>query len=184
MKIYTRKGDDGTTTIIGGKRVPKFDNRIEAYGTVDELIAFTGLLRDQKIRKEIEESLIIIQDRLMTCASLLATDHTKSKTSLPVIIEENIIQLEKEIDKMEEKLPVLKSFLLPGGHTTVSYCHVCRCICRRAERLVALVFSDFNPYPLVPKFLNRLSDYYFVLARKMAQDLNVNEIPWIPKLEK
>src|SRR6185295_5273989 len=136
MKIYTKKGDTGTTQLIGGTRVPKHHLRIESYGTVDELNSFIGLIRDQLIAERHKKMLIEIQDRLFTIGSSLASDPEKSKMKIPDLKEEDVTLLEQEMDSMESELPEMKSFLLPGGHTTVSFCHVGRCVCRRAERLV------------------------------------------------
>jgi cob(I)alamin adenosyltransferase len=182
MKIYTKGGDNGTTSLIGGKRVPKYHERIETYGTVDELISFIGLIRDQPVAENVKASLILIQDRLMTCASLLAAEDENSRKKLPVLRESDLEYLEKEIDAMEKKLPPLSSFILPGGHTYGSYCHIARNICRRAERS-AIQLSVNNDVPaLIIKYLNRLSDYMFVLARKLTLDFHGVEIPWKPKL--
>ena len=182
MKIYTKGGDKGTTSLIGGKRVPKYHERIETYGTVDELISFIGLIRDQPIDEDTKSTLIRIQDNLMSCASLLAAEDATSRINLPKINESDIEFLEKEIDSMEERLPVLSSFILPGGHTYGSYCHIARNICRRAERS-AIELSVNNDVPeLIIKYLNRLSDYLFVLARKLTHDFHGTEIPWKPKL--
>ena len=180
MKIYTKKGDTGTTQLIGGTRVSKSDLRIDAYGTVDELNSFIGLVRDQKIDKHYTEVLSNIQDRLFVIGSWLATDAEKSMMTLPKLTEQDVELLEKEIDNMTEKLPELKSFILPGGHTIVSYCHIARCVCRRAERLASGVGQHTPVEPLLIKYLNRLSDYLFVLARAIAHDLKVEEILWKP----
>ena len=186
MKIYTKKGDTGTTQLIGGMRVPKHHHRIEAYGTVDELNSFIGLVRDQHISDQYRKILIEIQDRLFTIGSSLATDpeHTGNKTRerIPVLKEEDVDFLEREIDRMDEKLPEMKSFVLPGGHMTVSHCHVARCVCRRAERLVTALSENEYVDPLVVKYLNRLSDYLFVLSRMLAHELNVEETPWKPRV--
>ncbi|MGE0561736.1 MAG: cob(I)yrinic acid a,c-diamide adenosyltransferase [Flavobacteriales bacterium] len=178
MKIYTKTGDKGLTSLFGGKRVPKHHIRIEAYGTVDELNSYIGLIRDQKIDKNTFDVLIEIQDRLFTLGSMLATEPGNEKVKVPQLFEEDITLLEKEMDKMNETLPEMRSFVLPGGHPTVSYCHVARCVCRRAERL-AVHLSELEPVQeIVVKYLNRLSDYLFVLSRKLTQDNNANEIPW------
>jgi cob(I)alamin adenosyltransferase len=183
MKIYTKTGDKGTTSLIGGKRVPKYHNRIEAYGTVDELIASVSLVRDYVTDPHIKEILLETEDRLMTCASILAADCNDCMERLPVIKESDLTLLENEIDQMEVELKPLKSFILPGGHPLVSHCHVARTVCRRAERVSNKLASEtFVPEPVL-RYLNRLSDYLFVLARKLSKDLNINEIPWIPKLE-
>ncbi len=180
IKIYTKGGDKGSTSLIGGTRVPKYHDKIEAYGTVDELCSFAGLLRDQDIDNYYKEILLIIQNRLFVIESLLAADSEESAANLPKIEKSDITLLEKEIDKMEEALPVLTSFILPGGHTTVSYCHITRTICRRAERLTIKLSEKYQIDELIIKYLNRLSDYFFVLARKLSNDLNVEEILWKP----
>jgi len=182
MKIYTKKGDSGTTQLIGGTRVPKHHIRIEAYGTIDELNSFIGLLRDQPINESHKNILLEIQDRLFTIGSSLASDPEKSKMKIPDLKEEDVVLLEHEIDKMEEQLPELKSFVLSGGHTIVSYCHIARCVCRRAERMVVhLAENDFVD-PIVTRYLNRLSDYLFVLSRKLGAELHATETPWKPRL--
>ncbi len=182
MKIYTKTGDKGQTSLIGGKRVPKHYVRIEAYGTIDELIAFTGLLRDQPIDKDYKSILLQVQDDLMVCAAILATDSDDSNLKIPTISEEQILMLEHEIDKLETNLSPLNSFIIPGGHPSVSYCHVARTVCRRAERhVIKLMEESFAP-EVVLKYLNRLSDYFFVLARKISSDLQVVEYYWVAKL--
>jgi cob(I)alamin adenosyltransferase len=182
FKVYTKTGDKGQTSLIGGTRLPKQHIRIEAYGTVDELNSWIGLLRDQPIDDRSVRTLLEIQDRLFTMGSLLAADPEKNKMKLPEIKEEDIVLLEKEIDTMEETLPEMKSFVLPGGHTTVSYCHLARCVCRRAERAVLRLTENEKVEELTFKYLNRLSDYLFVLSRKLAQDLKAGETPWIPRV--
>lgn len=182
MKVYTKKGDAGTTQLIGGTRVPKSSLRIEAYGTVDELNSHIGLIRDQEIDPDSKKQLIEIQDRLFTLGSLLAQDPEKKSMKLPQIIASNIKDLEKWVDAMDEKLEPMKSFVLPGGHTTVSYCHIARCVCRRAERAAVDLNLDSTVDPIILKYLNRLSDYLFVLGRKLSLDLNADEIPWIPRM--
>jgi cob(I)alamin adenosyltransferase len=182
MKIYTKTGDKGQTSLIGGTRVPKHHIRIEAYGTVDELNSYIGLIRDQEIDPAYREVLIEVQDRLFTIGSSLASDPEKSKMKIPDLKEEDIAYLEKEIDKMNDVLPEMRSFVLPGGHTTVSYCHIARCVCRRAERnTIHLSESEFVA-DLVIKYLNRLSDYLFMLSRKLAHDLGASETPWKPRM--
>lgn len=183
MKIYTRKGDKGETSLIGGKRVPKHHERIEAYGTVDELIAYIGLIRDQEIRDATRNYLLEVQDRLMTCASLLAVDDDP-KISLPEIEMGDIQSLELEIDRMEEELVPLTSFLLPGGHPTVSICHIARNVCRRAERNISKIRSGPVNLDLVFQYLNRLADYLFVLSRILSKDLKVTENQWKPRRNK
>ncbi|MFC2152364.1 cob(I)yrinic acid a,c-diamide adenosyltransferase [Bacteroidota bacterium] len=181
-KIYTKTGDKGETSLIGGTRVPKYHDRIEAYGTIDELISYIGLIRDQRIDKHTISKLIEIQDRLMTCASILATDCDDCKVKIPEIYESDIEMLELEIDTIEKYLPPLTSFILPGGHTTVSYCHIARNVCRRAERYSIKVQDQFKNSVKVIQYLNRLSDYLFVLSRKLSVDLNANEISWKPRV--
>ncbi len=181
-KIYTKTGDKGETSLIGGTRVPKYHDRIEAYGTVDELISYIGLIRDQEINNDLRTVLIEIQDRLMTCASILATDCNDCKVKIPEMYDSDVEKLEKEIDKMNEELPPLTSFILPGGHTTVSYCHIARNVCRRSERLAIKVQSQYKNSEKVIKYLNRLSDYLFVLSRKLSINLNAKEIPWTPRV--
>ncbi len=180
FKIYTKGGDKGSTSLIGGTRVPKYDERIEAYGTVDELCSFAGLVRDQNIDGHYQDILLVIQNRLFIIESLLAADSEKSVAKLPKIKESDITLLEKEIDEMEEALPALTSFILPGGHTTVSYCHITRTICRRAERLTIKLSEKYQVDEKIIRYLNRLSDYFFVLARKLSYDLNTEEIQWKP----
>ncbi len=183
FKIYTKTGDKGETSLIGGTRLPKHHIRIEAYGNVDELNSFVGLIRDNVSEKELFDLLIEIQDRLFTLGSLLASDPAKDiKMQLPLIKEEDIVLLEKSIDKMNETLPEMKHFVLPGGHTTVSYCHVARCVCRRAERATLKLAENEKVDEILYKYLNRLSDYLFVLSRKLAMDLKADEIKWKPRV--
>ncbi len=167
--------------MIGGTRVPKFHVRIDACGTVDELISYIGLIRDQEIRMEIKKVLIEIQDRLMTCVYILATDCENCEITVPELHENDIRKLEDEIDRMEQNLTPLDSFILPGGHPTVSYCHITRNVCRRAERNSLKIGSDIKSAEMVHKYLNRLSDYLFVLARHLARELDVEEIHWKPR---
>ncbi len=178
MKIYTKKGDDGTTGLIGGTRVSKADIRIESYGTVDELNSYLGWVRDLTNNKEHKNTLIEIQDRLFTIGSHLASDIEKSKMKLPDLKEEDIRFLENSIDKMNEVLPEMKSFILPGGHPAVSCCHVARCVCRRAERMVVLLAQKETVDKLIIIYLNRLSDFLFVMARLLAKEFKAEETPW------
>jgi len=178
MKVYTKTGDKGTTALFGGTRVPKHNLRIEAYGTVDELNSHIGLIRDQKIDKNTFDVLIEVQDRLFTLGAILATAPGNDKVKVPQLNETDVTFLEEDIDKMNETLPEMRSFVLPGGHTTVSYCHIARCVCRRAERITTQLSEQEEVPSLVLIYLNRLSDYIFVLSRKLSQDLNANEIPW------
>ncbi|MFO8020920.1 MAG: cob(I)yrinic acid a,c-diamide adenosyltransferase [Perlabentimonas sp.] len=182
MKIYTRTGDKGETALIGGKRVPKFHERIEAYGTVDELMAFVALLRDQNIDEQWKSVLVQILDRLMSCASILAADCSDCEVKIPEIYDADITLLEDGIDAMEEHLESLTSFLLPGGHQAVSLCHVARTICRRAERLT-IKLSESTPVPEnLIIFLNRLSDFFFTLSRILAKELEISQIIWKPRV--
>ncbi len=180
LKIYTKTGDAGQTSLIGGTKVPKSHIRINAYGTVDELNTYTGLLSDQIADMHGREILREIQDRLFTIGSALACDpHKDIALKMPDLHESDIQLLEKEIDGMNEILPEMKSFILPGGHPTVSTAHICRTVCRRAERIVVeLDIVEQLHQPLVIKYLNRLSDYFFVLARYIGHSLGVEEIPW------
>ena len=188
MKIYTKTGDKGTTALFGGTRVSKNHIRIESYGTVDELNSHIGLVRDQNINQHYKDILIIIQDKLFTVGAILATDPNKAilksgkeRLNIPKISKEDIELLEIEIDKMNESLPPMTNFVLPGGHQTVSFCHIARGVCRRAERL-AVALNDLEPFqPESLTYLNRLSDYLFVLARKLSYDLQADEIKWVPK---
>lgn len=187
MKIYTKTGDNGTTGLYGGTRVPKYDSRIEAYGTIDELNSFIGLLRDQDIKTEDRQFLIQIQTDLFTVGAILATPvekeilkNGKKRLNIQRIEQEDIEQLEREIDVIDAQLEPMTHFVLPGGHPTVSYCHVCRSICRRAERLSDYLNSETPVDAQVLIYLNRLSDYLFVLARKLTKDLGIEETKWIP----
>ena len=181
MKIYTKKGDKGQTGLIGGSRVSKNDLRINAYGTVDELNAHVGMLRDLIDDNELKLNLLEIQDRLFTAGSLLAVGEKGTKMKLPELHEENIEYLESWIDKMDKSLPPMKTFILPGGHVTVSTCHIARTVCRRAERLIVELSSQVEVAGVIVAYFNRLSDYFFTLSRKLTMDLNAEEIPWIPK---
>lgn len=177
MKIYTRTGDKGMTSIIGGHRLPKHHPRIEAYGTIDELIAWIGLLRGIDANRERSEELTGIQATLMQCCAIVATD--PSSDAIPALGDEPITALEKSIDRMEEKLPALDSFILPGGNEAVSFCHITRTVCRRAERCV-LRLDETEPAPSdVIRFLNRLADYLFVLARAVSYETGNEEVKWI-----
>ncbi|MCY2687834.1 cob(I)yrinic acid a,c-diamide adenosyltransferase [Salinimicrobium sp. TH3] len=190
MKIYTKTGDKGTTALFGGTRVSKHHIRIESYGTVDELNSNLGLLRDQQVDEHSKEIILKIQDRLFTIGSTLATDPEKAvlksgkkRLDIPLISQKDIELLEQEMDRMNEALPPMTHFVLPGGHQTVSVCHVARCVCRRAERLATALY-EIEPFEeQVLQYLNRLSDYLFVLARKLSHDLQAEEIQWIPQKE-
>jgi cob(I)alamin adenosyltransferase len=182
-KIYTKTGDAGKTSLIGGTKVPKSHIRIQAYGTIDELNAFTGLLNDQISDTHSREMLLEIQDRLFTIGSSLACDPDKEiAMKIPDLKESDILLLETEIDQMSAKLPEMKSFILPGGHVAVSTAHICRTICRRAERLIVeLDGKEHLDQPLIIKYLNRLSDYFFVLARWIGHLLGAAETKWTPR---
>lgn len=181
FKVYTKTGDKGTTALFGGARVPKNHIRIESYGTVDELNSHIGLIRDCLEDKHLREVLKEVQDRLFTLGAILAMDPSKEKLKAPDFLETDITFLEDEIDAMEAQLEPLKSFILPGGHLTVSYCHIARCVCRRAERLAVALSANEDISPLVIPYLNRLSDYLFVLGRFVAKLLNAEEVCWIPR---
>lgn len=180
FKIYTKTGDAGETALFGGRRLPKSHLRIEAYGTVDELNSYLGLLRDLAADAHVSGLLKIIQDRLFTLGANLASDPSKN-IAPPDLLPADIQLLENEIDTMEETLPVLKNFILPGGHPTVSHCHIARCVCRRAERLVVALNLEEPVEPMVLKYLNRLSDFLFVLSRKIGQDAGAEEVIWKPR---
>lgn len=182
MKIYTRTGDQGTTALFGGKRVSKSDLRIDAYGTVDELNSYIGLLRDQPVNAVRKETLIEIQDRLFTIGSVLAAEPGNTRIKIPALSEGDISFLENQIDGMDAVLPEMKSFVLPGGHASVSFGHIARTVCRRAERMVIALNELEKIDPLVLKYVNRLSDYIFVLCRMMAHELKVEETPWKPRM--
>jgi cob(I)alamin adenosyltransferase len=182
MKIYTKTGDQGTTSLFGGKRVSKADLRIDTYGTVDELNSYIGLVRDQEINQKRKGILIEIQDRLFTIGSMLATEPDNTKVKIPLIQESDVTLLEQEMDKMDTALPPMKYFVLPGGHPSISIGHVARTVCRRAERLTISLANQEPVEPLVIKYLNRLSDYLFVLCRTIALELKIEETPWRPRM--
>jgi cob(I)alamin adenosyltransferase len=177
MKIYTKTGDKGETSLFGGAKVSKDNARIEAYGTIDELNAFLGLLCDHLPDDALQSQLRGIQNQLFNIGSNLAIDPTK-KIELPCVSEEDIIQLEKAIDLWDTELEPLTNFILPGGHTTVSYAHVCRTVCRRAERRIVTLQTIANVNPLIIKYVNRLSDYFFTLSRYLAKKSSAAEILW------
>lgn len=177
MKIYTKTGDHGETSLFGGKRLPKDALRIECYGTVDELNAFTGLLRDSVKEAQLRNTLLTIQNRLFTIGATLAT--APENNSSPVdLVAEDVTLLESEMDRMEATLPPLRNFILPGGHPTVSHAHLARTVCRRAERLVVGLHQQEPLEPLLLQYLNRLSDFYFIAARYLTQQLGVEEVAW------
>lgn len=183
MKIYTKKGDSGTTSLLGGTRVPKHHLRIDAYGTVDELNSNIGMLRDLLNNAHHYQFLVRTQDRLFTLGSSLALDPShEGKMKLPMVTENDVEALEKEMDEMESHLPEMKNFVLPGGHPSVSQCHIARCICRRAERCVTALNEHETVPAIIMTYLNRLSDYFFVLSRKLTQELHAEEIAWKPSV--
>jgi len=191
MKIYTKTGDKGKTSLFGGTRVPKYHLRIEAYGTIDELNAYMGLLRDQNIDKHTSEVLFKIQNELFTLGAMLATPPEKEllksgkeRLAIEKINDEEVTFLELEMDCMNESLPTMTHFILPGGNNTVSFCHIARCICRRAERITTQLSDESELNPQILMYLNRLSDYLFVLARKLTLDTKAEEIKWIPEKKK
>ena len=188
MKIYTKTGDKGTTALFGGKRVSKNHLRIESYGTVDELNSYIGLIKDQEIDHQTKNILVKIQNDLFTLGSMLATPleneilkNGKERLNIPKINTKSVTYLENTIDEINSKLPQMTHFILPGGHPIVSHCHVARCICRRSERLTTLLNEQEPINSLVLKYLNRLSDFLFVLARKLSFDMDVDELKWVPK---
>jgi cob(I)alamin adenosyltransferase len=182
MKIYTKTGDTGTTALFGGKRVSKADLRIDTYGTVDELNSWVGMVRDQEVNKKRESVLVEIQDRLFTIGSILATEPGNTKVKIPSLQADDILFLEKEIDAMDAALPPMKSFVLPGGHPSVSACHVARTVCRRAERLIIALHQAEQVDDQVIRYVNRLSDYLFMLSRMVAMELQAPETPWKPRM--
>ena len=190
MKIYTKTGDDGTTSLFGGTRVKKHHIRIESYGTVDELNSWLGLIRDQKIDSHTKDILQLIQNKLFTVGAILATDpekaelkNGKQRLNIARIKTTDIELLESEMDAMEASLAPMTHFILPGGHQTVSFCHIARTVCRRGERLITYLYTQDPLEENVLSFINRLSDYLFILARKLSYDLKVEEVKWISTKE-
>lgn len=185
MKIYTKTGDKGETSLVGGKRVPKYDDRVEAYGTIDELNSHLGLIRDLTEDNNQKEILFAIQNQLFVAASIVASDSEETMRKMPQIRNEDILVLEQMMDKMNEHLPQLKSFILPGGHVLASQSHIARTVCRRAERLsLKIVKTDIAPLNMVTTYLNRLSDFLFVLARHFANINGSGDILWEAKKSK
>ena len=182
MKIYTKSGDKGLTSLIGGTRVPKHDLRIESYGTVDELNSYIGMIKDYNLNQHDKDTLSEIQDRLFTIGASLASDPDKSKMKIPDLHLSDVSLLEKQIDLMNETLPELRHFVLPGGTQVVSFCHIARCVCRRAERIVVHLSNESFVDEIVIVYLKRLSDYLFVLARKLCFDLGIPENQWNPRV--
>jgi len=179
MKIYTRTGDDGTTSLVGGRRIPKQDIRIEAYGTIDELIAWIGLLRGQAGETSRREILVFIQEQLMAAAAALAHDASNPSSRLVLPDADAPLRLEADIDTMEAHLPKLNSFILPGGNLTSSYYQISRCVCRRAERAVLRLDENEKVPESVRKLLNRLSDWLFVAGRLVSLETGNEEIKWV-----
>lgn len=184
QKIYTKTGDKGSTSLIGGTKVPKSHLRIEAYGTVDELNSHIGLCHDLITDNEQKSLLREIQDRLFTIGSSLACDPIKEpKLRIPDLKEADVVLLEQSMDNMNGSIPEMKSFILPGGHPTLSQLHIARCVCRRAERCcVRLELESLEVEQVILKYLNRLSDYLFVLSRFIGHQMQVPDIPWKPRL--
>lgn len=178
FKIYTKGGDKGETSLLGGTRVSKDHERVEAYGNLDELNSFVGLIRDQDINPHYRDILGRIQEVLFIAEALVARDPDKETRNLPVFGDDDILILENEIDSMNEELPGLKNFILPGGHTVSSYCHIARTVCRRAERSLIRLQKISQVDEIIIRFVNRLSDYLFVLARKTAKDMGAEERLW------
>ena len=181
MKIYTKTGDQGTTSLFSGTRVSKAHIRLHAYGTIDELNSYIGLLRDLTEDSKINQDLIAIQDRLFTLGGHLATETEEARAKLPALHTSDMEYLESAIDAMDEVLDPIKNFILPGGHNTVSHCHITRCVCRRAERWVVELSENEDVDMIIIQYLNRLSDYLFVLSRYLTKKLRVTETPWRPK---
>jgi len=182
MKIYTKTGDEGETSLFGGKRVKKYHPNIQAYGTMDELNSWIGLVKDLLPQDTAEAILIDIQENLFTIGSHLASGgDQKLIVKLPNFEDKSILKLEEAIDEMQSVLPPMKNFILPGGHVVSSYCHIARCVCRRAERLTIETAEEINLDPFIVKYLNRLSDFLFILSRKVLHDLDIPEQPWVPK---
>lgn len=178
-KVYTKTGDDGTTSLLSGKRVPKHHTKIKACGTVDELVAWLGLIRDHVSEEPLAKKIFKIQNELMRLATLIAIDKKKSlpKNTSP-IEKDDILFIEQEIDSITENLPPLRNFIIPGGHPLVSYTHLARCVCRRAERFVTELNEESPINPNIIAYINRLSDYLFTLSRKFSNDLGLSEIKW------
>jgi cob(I)alamin adenosyltransferase len=188
MKIYTKTGDLGETSLFGGERVKKYNSRLEAYGTIDELNSYIGLISVQNIPANLKDELIQIQNLLFTIGAMLATPPSKEKLKngtdrlqIEKLSEKDVITLEDSMDHMNEMLPEMTHFILPGGNTTVSFCHIARTVCRRAERMIVKLADEEPVLPLIITYMNRLSDYLFVLARKLTFSLNAEEIKWISR---
>jgi len=184
VKIYTGTGDQGETSLSGGARVPKNDVRIEAYGSVDELNSYIGLIKVQKINNDDKAFLEWIQRCLMTAAAVFASDYPNSKAIVAGLEEKDINRIEDKIDSIDKNLEALSSFIIPGGNTIISYCHIARCVCRKAERKVFAIDNIGMKSRVCAKYLNRLSDYLFVLSRKLTKDFKIIEIYWKPGSKK
>ncbi|GAB4240911.1 MAG: cob(I)yrinic acid a,c-diamide adenosyltransferase [Ekhidna sp.] len=183
-KLYTKTGDAGKTSLLGGSKVSKADLRIDAYGNVDELNAFVGHLKDQEaVENRLKQQLYWIQEHLFTIGSILATEEDFKGFELPKVTETEVKQLEVWIDKFDAEVPPLKNFILPGGHPAVSLSHICRTVCRRTERSIIALDNTAEIDPVILRFMNRLSDYLFIFARVLSQQLNVSEVPWSPRAE-
>ena len=178
FKIYTKTGDDGQTSLYGGRRVDKFNIRIDAYGTVDELNAHLGMIRDQSNDESVQYALKKIQNSLFTVGAMLASDPNKKGLQVPLLEATQVLEIEAKIDEIDAKLPPLKNFILPGGHPLVSQTHIARCVCRRAERVIVYLNDIEYVDPIVLQYMNRLSDFLFMLARFFTMELNIDEDKW------
>jgi len=180
-KLYTKTGDKGQTSLLGGKKVSKSDLRIDAYGNVDELNAFIGHLKDQEaVENRLKQQLYWIQEHLFSIGSILATEENFSGFELPKVAETEVKQLEVWIDKFDQEVPELKNFILPGGHPAVSLAHICRTVCRRTERSIIALSRSETVDEVILQFMNRLSDYLFIFARALSKILDAPEVPWSP----
>jgi len=181
MRIYTKTGDDGTSGLIGGTRVEKYDLRLESYGTIDELNSWLGLIRSQPLDERTSGILLSVQNNLFIIGARLASDGSRSDLTKRLILNpDEIAKLESEMDRILDLLPPMEHFVLPGGSQTVSYCHLARTVCRRAERRVCQLAKEVSIPAELIRYLNRLSDYLFVLSRKVAADEGINEVQWLP----
>lgn len=179
-RIYTRNGDKGRTSLIGGLRTKKSDLRIEAYGALDELNSFVGLVKDFALEPDLKKNLLAIQTHIFMAGSILAASNAATLKKISGLTDTDVKMLESEIDRMNAQLPVQQNFIIPGGHPVVSYCHIARSICRRAERTMTRLKLDDPKQAMVLKYINRLSDYFFILARYIANELGVDETTWNP----